>query len=71
MDLDRLKLLEQQVSVMQKEINEVLGEVQFAMEGLVKANKMAMEVIMDRLDKLENPHRTPRAIDKNPEGKEL
>lgn len=54
MDFDRLKLVEQQVSVMQKEINEVLGEVQVAMQGMSKANKMAFEVLLSRIQELED-----------------
>lgn len=72
MDFDRLKLLEQQLSVMQKEVNEVLGEVQIAMQGMSKANKMAFEVLLSRIQELEQRVGTVAEKDsRDGEGKEL
>lgn len=70
MDMDRLKLLEQQFAVMQQEINEVLGEVQMAMQGLARGNKMALEVILLRLDALEGG-KQPELPEIKTEGVEL
>lgn len=53
--MDRLTLLEQKLTVLQGEINHVLGEVQRAMQGLVKANQLALGVMDARLSALENP----------------
>lgn len=49
----RLKVLEQQFQVMQKEVNEVLGEMQQALTALVRAQAMASQVIDSRLTEIE------------------
>lgn len=64
----RLKFLEQQMQVMQREINEILGQIQVAMQGLVRANSMALQVVDARLNKLETP---AEKTDQNRDGVEL
>lgn len=49
----RMKLLEDQYIVMQREINEVLGEVQTALTGMQRANTMVFAVMSERLRALE------------------
>jgi hypothetical protein len=49
----RLKVLEQQFQVMQKEVNEVLGEMQQALTALMRAQAMASQVIDARLTEIE------------------
>lgn len=53
MSMDRMRLLEQQVTVLQQEINAVLGEIQGAMQSLTRANQMAFTVMDKRLTALE------------------
>lgn len=69
----KVQMLEQQVQVMQKEINEVLVELQRAMQGMAKANAMVLHLFDDRLKKLEAASDTTSVnnVPQNTEGKEL
>lgn len=49
----RLKVLEQKLIVMQKEISEVIGEMQQAMTALMRSQAMATAVANSRLEELE------------------
>ena len=53
MDEHRLKVLEQKLLVMQKEVSEVIGELQQAMTALMKAQAMATAVMNSRVTELE------------------
>ena len=49
----RLQVLEQKLLVMQKEVSEVIGEMQQALTGLMRAQAMASAVANSRLTELE------------------
>jgi len=49
----RLKVLEQKLMVMQKEVSEVVGELQQAMTALMRSQAMATAVANSRLEELE------------------
>jgi hypothetical protein len=49
----RLKVLEQKLMVMQKEVSEVVGELQQAMTALMRSQAMATAVANSRLEDLE------------------
>lgn len=49
----RLKVLEQKLIVMQKEVSEVVGELQQAMTALMRSQAMATAVANSRLEELE------------------
>lgn len=70
--MDNIKLLEHQLQVlrtevntMQKEINEVLGDVQTAMQGMTRMTQMALEVFDSRIRTLENNTNSPQVIPQN------
>lgn len=72
----RLKVLEQTLQIIQKETNEVLGQVQITLQGFSKGTRMALETLaaqaeeLDaRLQALENPAHTSSRQDDG--GKEL
>lgn len=50
----RLKVLEQKLMVMQKEVSEVVGELQQAMTALMRSQAMATAVANSRLEELES-----------------
>ena len=50
----RLKVLEQKLIVMQKEVSEVVGELQQAMTALMRSQAMATAVANSRLEELES-----------------
>ena len=50
----RLKVLEQKLMVMQKEVSEVIGELQQAMTALMRSQAMATAVANSRLEELES-----------------
>ena len=49
----RLKVMEQKLLVMQKEVSEVVGELQQAMTALMRSQAMATAVANSRLTELE------------------
>lgn len=53
MDNNRLALLEQKVTVLQREISEVLQEMQVTMQGLTVTYGTALKVMNARLNDLE------------------
>jgi hypothetical protein len=68
----RIKVIEQKLVVMQKEVSEVIGELQQAMTALMRSQAMATAVANSRLEELEdkiNP--LPPAGPSRTEGKEL
>lgn len=68
----RIKVIEQKLMVMQKEVSEVIGELQQAMTALMRSQAMATAVANSRLEELEdkiNP--SPSAGPPRTEGKEL
>lgn len=75
----RLRLLEDKFTVMTREFNETLGEIQTAVEGITKGNKMAFDVAFEKLRNLEEqlkkatpPTDTAVPVDSDrSEGKEL
>lgn len=68
----RIKVIEQKLLVMQKEVSEVVGELQQAMTALMRSQAMATAVANSRLTELEEKTlgltEQPR---KDLEGKEL
>jgi hypothetical protein len=66
----RLKVLEQKLMVMQKEVSEVIGELQQAMTALMKAQAMATAITNSRLEELESKATLP-TTDGHTGGKEL
>lgn len=50
----RIKLLEDTLLVVQREVNSTLGEIQAALEGITKGNKMAFEVAFEKMRNLED-----------------
>lgn len=76
----RLRMLEDQMLVMQREISEVLGETQAALAGLAKTLKITTEVFDRRLRVLEGTNfvtlhqptaEPPQPTDPEASGKEL
>ena len=59
----RLKVLEQKLTVMQKEVSEVIGEMQQALTGLMRAQAMATAITNSRLTEVETllPKSVPAA----------
>lgn len=49
----RIKVIEQKLLVMQKEVSEVIGELQQAMTALMRSQAMATAVANSRLEELE------------------
>lgn len=54
----RLQVLEQKLLVMQKEVSEVIGELQQAMTALMRAQAIASAVADSRLSELEKASET-------------
>lgn len=50
----RIQMLEQQLQVMQREVSEVLGELQKALVATIKTNQVSIAVIDARIAALEN-----------------
>lgn len=50
----RFRLLEQKVEVMQKEVSQVLQEMQTTIQAIAQTYSVALKVIMERLDAAEN-----------------
>ena len=48
-----VKLLEQKVSIMQKEVSQVLQEMQTTIQAIAQTYSIALKVLMERADKLE------------------
>lgn len=72
MDFDRLKLLEQQMAVMQKEVSEVLNEMQTTMLLTTKTYSTALKILMERVDVLEKKNGTEtNPTREDSEGKEI
>ena len=70
----RLKVLEQKLMVMQKEVSAVVGELQQAMTALMRSQAIATAVINSRLTDLEAKTRDmplPTELRSSEEGKEL
>jgi hypothetical protein len=70
----RLKVLEQKLMVMQKEVSEVVGELQQAMTALMRSQAIATAVTNSRLTDLEAKTRDmplPTELRSSEEGKEL
>lgn len=69
----RIKVMEQKLLVMQKEVSEVIGELQQAMTALMRSQAMATAVANSRLEELENKTSSlPAPVDiKHAGGKEL
>jgi hypothetical protein len=70
----RLKVTEQKLLVMQKEVSEVIGELQQALTALMRSQAMATAVANSRLEELEakTKNLVIEATDLNhPGGKEL
>lgn len=67
----RYKLLEQKVEVMQKEVSQVLGEMQTTIQAIAATYSTALKVLMERTDKLEKGLRTTTEYRKDENGKEL
>lgn len=65
----RIKLLEQKVEVMQKEVSQVLNEMQVTIQAIAKTYSTALKIVMERLDKLEGISSVSFRNDQ--EGKEL
>jgi hypothetical protein len=67
----RIKVMEQKLLVMQKEVSEVIGELQQAMTALMRSQAMATAVANSRLEELEGKAQsfTPRSEEEG--GKEL
>lgn len=66
----RLKVLEQKLLVMQKEVSEVVGELQQAMTALMRSQAIATAVVNSRLTELEQGQATPESRT-DEQGKEL
>lgn len=69
----RIKVIEQKLLVMQKEVSEVIGELQQAMTALMRSQAMATAVANSRLEELESKTSslsTPASLD-HTGGKEL
>lgn len=62
MNIDRLKLLEQKVQVMQTEIADLVGEIQRTIEGLSKGTYFGIQGLSARLDKLETATKTAEPV---------
>jgi len=70
----RLKVLEQKLMVMQKEVSEVVGELQQAMTALMRSQAIATAVTNSRLEELEAKVPSPgpyEQLRKDEKGKEL
>lgn len=68
----RIKVIEQKLMVMQKEVSEVIGELQQAMTALMRSQAMATAVANSRLEELEDKINPPSTIQlSRTEGKEL
>jgi hypothetical protein len=68
----RIKVIEQKLLVMQKEVSEVIGELQQAMTALMRSQAMATAVANSRLEELESKVISVTASETaRSEGKEL
>lgn len=65
----KVKLLEQKVEVMQREVSQVLGEMQTTIEAIAATYSTALKVMMQRIDDLEKKIAIPMRSEE--EGKEL
>jgi uncharacterized coiled-coil protein SlyX len=74
----RLKLLEQKLNIMQREISEVLGEMHTAMQMTMRGTEAGLSAISARVDTLEDRTQEPvmqypqiPLVNRDTEGKEL
>lgn len=68
----RMEFLEQQMTVMQREISEVLGELQQTILAITKTNQVFQAVVHERLVALENSLATTSlAVETRTDGVEL
>ena len=67
----RLQVLEQKLLVMQKEVSEVIGELQQAMTALMRAQAVASAVAHSRLSELEKALITESPMREDSPGVEL
>lgn len=67
----RIKVIEQKLLVMQKEVSEVIGELQQAMTALMRSQAMATAVANSRLEELEAKVVTTEPAPRTEGGKEL
>lgn len=67
----RIKVIEQKLLVMQKEVSEVIGELQQAMTALMRSQAMATAVANSRLEELEAKVVTTDPSPRTEGGKEL
>lgn len=56
----QIQILRTEVNAMQKEINDVLNDLQLAMQGMGRATSMALEVFDSRITKLEETPKVPQ-----------
>lgn len=75
MDMDRLKLLEQQVNVLQREVNAVLEEVQTALTLMAKSTQTALSSLQNQIivlnDKVDGKIKSGPQVRMDDGGKEL
>lgn len=69
MNFDRVTLLEQKVEVMQREVSQVLGEMQTTIQAIAATYSTALKVMMQRVEELEKKVTIP--VRSEEEGKEL
>ena len=67
----RIKVIEQKLLVMQKEVSEVIGELQQAMTALMRSQAMATAVANSRLEELEAKVAPKELTPRTEGGKEL
>jgi hypothetical protein len=70
----RYKLLEQKVEIMQKEVSDVLHEMQTTIMAITQTYSTALKVLVERADKLDEEMRKlnlPKEAPKNETGIEL
>jgi len=74
-DLDfRYKLLEQKVEVMQREVSQVLGEMQTTIQAIAATYSTALKILVERTDILEKELKALKPssnIRETSDGKEL
>lgn len=58
----QVQLLRTEVNAMQKEINEVLTDIQTAMQGMMRGTKLALEVFDSRIRVLEDSLKKPDPV---------
>lgn len=71
MDFSRLDLLEKKLTVMQQEISSVIGEMQSAMQAIMRGNQLTVQAMAARMDEIEQLLRDREASRSDSEGKEI